>query len=205
MLIFKVIIFPPNQYGFRSNHSTELTCLEIVDRIIQHIDNKKTPINIYLDLSKAFDTINHPILINKLNFYGINGKALDVFESYLRNRAQFVEFDNFKSDTLDISTGVPQGSVLGPLLFLIYVNDISKASKIFDFISYADDTTLSSQIHCFGDTKDNDNISNNISSELNKISEWLKSNNLSLTIKKIKFMVFHTPQKKFFKTKHNYR
>ena len=82
-------LFSPNQYGFRSNHSTELTCLEIVDRIIQHLDNKKTPINIYLDLSKAFDTINHPILINKLNFYGINGKALDVFQSYLRNRAQF--------------------------------------------------------------------------------------------------------------------
>ena len=174
-----------------------MTCLEIVDRIIQHLDNKKTPINIYLDLSKAFDTINHPILINKLNFYGINGKALDVFKSYLRNRAQFVEFDNFKSDTLDISTGVPQGSVLGPLLFLIYVNDISIASNIFDFISYADDTTLSSQIHCFGDAKDNDNISNNISSELNKISEWLKINKLSLNIKKTKFMVFHTPQKKF--------
>ena len=90
-----------------------MTCLEIVGRIIQHLDNKKTPINIYLDLSKAFDTINHPILINKLNFYGINGKAFDVFKSYLRNRAQFVEFDNFKSDILDISTGVPQGSVLG--------------------------------------------------------------------------------------------
>ena len=92
-------LFSPNQYEFRSNHSTELTCLEIVDRIIQHLDNKKTPINIYLDLSKAFDTINHLILINKLNFYGINGKALDVFKSYLRNQARFVEFDNFKSDT----------------------------------------------------------------------------------------------------------
>ena len=101
-------LFSPNQYGFRSNHSTELTCLEIVDRIVQHLDNKKTPINIYLDLSKAFDTINHPILINKLNFYGINGKALDVFKSYLRNRAQFVEFDHFQSDILDISTGVPR-------------------------------------------------------------------------------------------------
>ena len=79
------------------------------------------------------------------------------------------------------------------------MNDISKASKIFDFISYSDDTTLSSQIHCFGDAKDNDNISNNISSELNKISEWLKINKLSLNIKKTKFMVFHTPQKKISK------
>ena len=81
MLIFKVITPPPpNQCGFRSNHSTELTCLKIVDRIIQHLDNKKTPINIYFDLSKAFDTITRPILINKLNFYGINGKPLCVFE-----------------------------------------------------------------------------------------------------------------------------
>ena len=175
-----------------------MTCLEIVDRIIQHLDNKKTPINIYLDLSKAFDTISHPILINKLNFYGINGKALDVFKSYLRNRAQFVEFDNFKSDILNISTGVPQCSVLGPLLFLIYVNDISKASKIFDFISYADDTSLSSQIHCFGDAKDNDNISNNISSELNKISEWLNINKLSLNIKKQTNLWFFTHHSNFF-------
>ena len=125
-------LFSPNQYGFRSNHSTELTCLEIVDRIIQHLDDKKTPINIYLDLSKAFDTINHPILINKLNFYEINGKALDVFKSYLRNRAQFVEFDNCKSDILDISTGVPQGSVLGPHLYSLpnLINETS--SNIID-------------------------------------------------------------------------
>ena len=86
------------------------------------------------------------------------------------------------------------------------MNDISKASKIFDFISYADDKTLSSQIHCFGDAKDNDNISKNITSELNKISEWLKINKLSLNIKKTKqiYGVSHTTEK-IFKTKHNYR
>ena len=84
-------------------------------------------------------------------------------------------------------------------------NDISKASKIFDFISYADDTTLSSQIHCFGDAKDNDNISNNISSELNKISEWLKINKLSLNIKKKQIYGFSHTTEKNFKTKHNYR
>ena len=89
--------------------------------------------------------------------------------------------------------------MLGPLLFLIYVNDISKASELFDFISNADDTTLSSQIHCFGDANHNDNISMNLSSELNKIIEWLKINKLSLNIKKSKFMIFHTPQKKISK------
>ena len=84
------------------------------------------------------------------------------------------------------------------------MNDISKACEIFDLISYADDTTLSSQIHCFGDASDNDNIAKNISSELNKISEWLKINKLSLNIKKTTFMIFHTPQKKYFYQLHFY-
>ena len=112
-----------------------------------------------------------------------------------------LEIEHNLLNLIILNLGVPQGSVLGPLLFLIYVNDISKASELFDFISYADDTTLSSQMHCFGDANDNDNIFMNLSSELNKIIEWLKINKLSLNIKKSKFMIFHTPQKNF-KTKH---
>ena len=99
-------------------------------------------------MSKAFDTIDHTILINKLTFYGIHGVALDLIKSYLTNRYQFVEYDGVQSSMLPISTGVGlhQGYILGPLLFIIYINDFPNASRLFNFIIYADDTTLSCTI-----------------------------------------------------------
>ena len=108
------------------------------------MDQDEIPINIYLDLSKAFDTIDHLILIDKLKYYGINGRNLNLFSSYLNNRKQYSEIDHIKSNMLPITTGIPQGSILGPLLFIIYINDFAQASKMFNFIIYADDTNLSS-------------------------------------------------------------
>ena len=175
-----------SQYGFRQGHSTEYAALELVHKITQHLDKNKTPINFNLDLSKAFDTLDHSILIHKLKFYGIKGTALQLFQSYLSNRLQFVEYDDTMSDTLEISTGVPQGSVLGPLLFLIYINDIAKSSDSFDFICYADDTTLSSIMNDFNST--DNSIENNINNELAKVNDWLKINKLSLNIDKTKFI-----------------
>ena len=139
-----------NQYGFRPKHSTEYAALELVDRIITQMHKKEVPINIFLDLSKSFDTIDHTVLLAKLRYYGIHDTALLLLKSYLNNRKQYVEFEDTKSEILPITIGVPQGSILGPLLFIIYINDFSQASNIFKFIMYADDTTLFSNLKSFG-------------------------------------------------------
>ena len=135
-------LFHENQYGIRTKHSTELAVTELTDRILINIDNKKLPFAIFMDLSKAFNNFYHTIVIDKLSYYGIGSISLMWFESYLSQTTQYEEDDNFKSSHQTITTGVPQGSILGPLLFLIYMNDMPLSSKLFKCILYADDTTL---------------------------------------------------------------
>ena len=182
------------QYGFRENHSTELASAELMDRIISAMDRKTLPITIFMDLSKAFDTLNHNILLDKLYHYGIRGTALCWFKDYLTNRQQYVEIDNTASDKRVITTGVPQGSILGPLLFLIYMNDMSYTSQQFKFILYADDTTLFSSIEYSLPTYTS-NVDLLLNNELIYICDWLIINKLSLNISKTKYMVFHPYQK----------
>ena len=188
--------FYKSQYGFREEHSTETACLEFIDRTYLELDRGNTPFALFLDLSKAFDTLDHSILLHKLRHYGISNTPLMWFESYLTDRSQYVDLDGTMSQTLNLTTGVPQGSILGPLLFIIYMNDINVVSDIFDFILYADDTSLSSILQSFS-ANDNVNIlSSKINEELEKIYTWLAINKLSLNLKKTKFMIFHYKQKK---------
>ena len=123
-------------------------------------------IGIFVDLSKAFDTLNHEILLSKLEYYGIRGIANDWFQSYLTNRKQFVIFDNILSNECLITTGVPQGSILGPLLFLLYINDICISSKLLHFISYADDTNI------FYSCENIDDLCRIVNVELGCVMQW---------------------------------
>ena len=195
-LIKYMIIFTPTNYILKANmdlekkHPTELAAVEMIDKITQELDKGNIPLLIFLDLSKAFDTLDHEIMLYKLEYYGVTGPALQLLRSYLSDRKQYVEFENVKSDSSNIKTGVPSGSILDPFIFVIHVNDISLASKIFRAIIYANDTSLSSTLNTF---RCNTNVNTN--NELTKISEWLKVNKLSLNTKKTKAMIFHMPQK----------
>ena len=184
-------LFYGSQYGFRKRHSTEFAASELVDKLLNMMDKGQVPLGIFLDLSKAFDTLDHNILIKKLEFYGVSDGPGKLLESYLSNRKQFVVFDDINSQVLDIKTGVPQGSILGPLLFLIYINDIVKSSNFFKFILFADDTTLFAPINT-----NNKETANIINMELEKIIVWLKLNKLSINISKTKFCIFHKVQRK---------
>lgn len=194
-----------SQYGFRKYHSTEFAALEFTDKIISNLDQGKLPIAIFLDLSKAFDTIDHSILIHKLEYYGIRGTSLNWFKSYLSNRQQYVQFNDCTSSHSIITTGVPQGSILGPLLFIIYMNDIATVTNKFHFTLYADDTSLVEPICTFtsGMNNNNSEAADGINKELNLITDWLCLNKLSLNAKKTKMMIFHHRQRNISNLKLN--
>ena len=182
--IDKYEILSSSQYGFRSNCSTSLALMELIEEISSSLDNKKVTIGVFIDLKKAFDAIDHNLLLKKLNHYGIRGLANNWLHSYLNCRKQFVQVDEHRSDMLEILCGVPQGSVLGPKLFILYINDLCNVSKLLKFILFADDTNI---------FKSGDNLSvlcNEISKELDKLNVWFNVNKLSLNVAKTNYMVF---------------
>ena len=138
--------------AFEKNRLTVNANTELVCHITNAIGNKQNTLSVFLYLSKAFDTIDHKMLLHKLEFYGVRGLALNWFQSYLTDRKQYVlYYNNVQSQTLDITCGVPQGSVLGPLLFLVYVNDIANCLTHSKLISFADDTTVFFSSKCIND------------------------------------------------------
>ena len=172
-------------YGFRPKHSTDHAATVLVDKI-SHLLNKNMKVaSIFLDMSKAFDCVDHKILLQKLYSYGIRGVAYSWFRSYLTGRTQKVFYNGILSDNnCEISCGVPQGSILGPLLYLIYVNDCDKSLRHSNAILYADDTTLIVSAKSYSD------LYKFMNEDLRNLHKWLCLNKLTLNASKTKFIVY---------------
>ena len=182
--LHKFKILNKRQYGFQKGKSTEFAILDLYSKIVDAFENNERSCCVFLDFAKAFDTVNHNILLSKLNYYGIRGNALSWFKSYLSNRNQCVEVNGKQSSLQHINCGVPQGSVLGPLLFLLYINDINQSSKVIDFFLFADDTSI------FCSHKNLKVLEETLNTELVNVSDWLIANKLSLNVDKTNVILF---------------
>ena len=176
------------QYGFRTNSSTEMAITQIIDDITSKLDNGQLICTIFLDLKKAFDTVDHQILLNKLYNYGIRGLPAKLINSYLTNRTQQTIIGNTKSDKTHLTHGVPQGSILAPLFFNLYINDIINSSK-FSIKLFADDACL------ICSSNELTELESTINRELININNWRISNKLSVNFTKSNFMLFSKTKK----------
>ena len=172
------------QFGFRRGHSPDLALICLVDRISNALENGEYVFGLFLDFSKAFDTVNHDILFTKLECLGIRDTPLQWFKSYLSDREQYVIYNETCSSYKTISCGVPQGSILGPLLFLLYINDLANVSNVLFSLLFADDSNM------FVSGKNPDELLNIMNAEMTKIVNWLRTNKLSLNLKKTHFIIF---------------
>ena len=177
------------QFGFQKGKSTFMALIVLLDKISAALENGDFVIGVFLDFSKAFDTVDHNILLEKLDFYGIKGVTYKWFEDYLSERKQYVTYNGITSDMEVIKCGVPQGSILGPLLFLLYINDLAMVSNACFPILFADDTNIFITGKCI------DEMCTKMNDELDKIQSWLNCNKLSLNVFKTHYMIF-TPRNK---------
>lgn len=172
------------QFAYLKSLSPQSAIVYLLDKIMNYLDRGEYVIGVFLDLSKAFDSISHEILLKKLSFYGVRGTALKWFSSYLSDRKQYTYLNNCKSTFASVTHGVPQGSTLGPLLFLVYVNDIINSSTILQFLLFADDTNV------FYNGKNVTEMCVTVNIELQKLSKWFITNRLSINSTKLHFVLF---------------
>ncbi len=182
-------ILSSTQFGFRANRSTEMALTKFTDSILEHMDKKQVTGVVYLDLKKAFDTVNHQVLMKKLKCLGVHGRTLSWFQSFLSNRSQQTVIGNSLSDSLKISVGVPQGSILGPLLFLVHINGIQKCLKHCQMIIFADDLAL----FCPATTQEE--LQSKLDTDLQSVMKWLVNSKLLLNVSKSKLMIIGNPRK----------
>ena len=188
-----------NQFGFKKQNSAVHALIQITEQIRSTIENGKCGCGIFIDLKKAFDTVNHAILLRKME-HGIRGMALQWFKSYLTDRTQYVYLNGHASALKEISCGIHQGSVSGPLLFLIYINDLPNISEIFKLYFFADDTSI------YYEADNLKKLEWIINKELKWLNHWLNVNRLSLNISKTNFVIFHPfnkPMKNYITLKIN--
>ena len=187
-----------HQYGFRPNHATIHPIIHLLNACAQSANKqpKEYTATISCDLSKAFDIISHEILTRKLEYYGLRGLVKDWLVNYLTDRVQYVEVEHCISSTCSIDCGVPQGSILGPLLYLIYVNDIAESTNA-KILSFADDTSL------YVSDCNVDNLFRKANIAANNLFDWFCSNRLSLNPNKTKYIVLRTPHQRCDITNHS--
>ena len=186
--LYQVGTLSDKQFGFRSKRGTIDAILEMYEGVFSAMDSSKYFGVIFLDFSKAFDTVCHRILLSKLNLMGVRGTCLKWFESYLGERKHFVEIGGHASYIANLSSSVPQGSVLGPLLFILYVNDMNNCCTDANLVHYADDTTA---LFCHENLT---SLYEMMNTQLNNIDNWLRANRLSINISKTKYMIFSSRQ-----------
>lgn len=172
------------QYGFRSNRSTSTALIHFTDEVLAAMDKKHYMVSVFLDLQKAFDTVNHELLLLKLLDYGIRGHAFKWLESYLNDRQQYVQFNKNNSKCETVVCGIPQGSVIGPKLFIIFINDLYEATKELNLLLFADDTTV------YKSGSDLGTLINCASTGMTSLKSWFDKNKLLLNWDKTKFMIF---------------